>query len=62
MVKPEINSAADLKGKVLASPQLGGTQDVALRAWLLDQGFKTNTDGSGDVNSETSFKCGAAAS
>jgi NitT/TauT family transport system substrate-binding protein len=50
VVKPEINSAADLKGKVLASPQLGGTQDVALRAWLLDQGFKTNTDGSGDVN------------
>ncbi|MCW3765112.1 ABC transporter substrate-binding protein [Paenarthrobacter ureafaciens] len=50
VVKPEINSAADLKGKVLASPQLGGTQDVALRAWLLEQGFKTNTDGSGDVN------------
>ncbi|MFE4196570.1 ABC transporter substrate-binding protein [Paenarthrobacter sp. NPDC056912] len=50
VVKPEINSAADLKGKVLATPQLGGTQDVALRAWLGDQGFKTNTDGSGDVN------------
>ncbi|QQQ61617.1 ABC transporter substrate-binding protein [Paenarthrobacter ureafaciens] len=50
VVKPKINSAADLKGKILASPQLGGTQDVALRAWLLDQGFKTNTDGSGDVN------------
>ncbi|MFW0773250.1 ABC transporter substrate-binding protein [Paenarthrobacter nitroguajacolicus] len=50
VVKPEINSAADLKGKILSSPQLGGTQDVALRAWLGDQGFKTNTDGSGDVN------------
>ncbi|WP_309074016.1 ABC transporter substrate-binding protein [Paenarthrobacter sp.] len=50
VVKPEFNSAADLKGKVLSSPQLGGTQDVALRAWLGDQGFKTNTDGSGDVN------------
>jgi NitT/TauT family transport system substrate-binding protein len=49
VVKPEINSAADLKGKTLASPQLGGTQDVALRAWLADQGFKTNVDGSGDV-------------
>ena len=49
MVKPEINSAADLKGKTLASPQLGGTQDVALRAWLGKQGYKTNTDGSGDV-------------
>lgn len=49
VVKPEINSAADLKGKTLASPQLGGTQDVALRAWLTSQGFKTNMDGSGDV-------------
>jgi NitT/TauT family transport system substrate-binding protein len=49
VVKPEINSAADLKGKTLASPQLGGTQDVALRAWLTAQGYKTNTDGSGDV-------------
>ncbi|WP_254678648.1 ABC transporter substrate-binding protein [Arthrobacter sp. 24S4-2] len=49
VVKPEIGSAADLKGKTLASPQLGGTQDVALRAWLAGQGYKTNTDGSGDV-------------
>jgi NitT/TauT family transport system substrate-binding protein len=49
VVKPGISSAADLKGKTLASPQLGGTQDVALRAWLAKQGYKTNTDGSGDV-------------
>lgn len=49
VVKPEINSAADLKGKTIASPQLGGTQDVALRAWLADQGYKTNVDGSGEV-------------
>ncbi|WP_245953387.1 ABC transporter substrate-binding protein, partial [Arthrobacter silvisoli] len=31
VVKPGITSAAGLKGKTLASPQLGGTQDVALR-------------------------------
>ncbi|UKA54630.1 ABC transporter substrate-binding protein [Arthrobacter sp. FW305-BF8] len=49
VVKPEITTAADLKGKTLASPQLGGTQDVALRAWLGKQGYKTNTDGGGDV-------------
>jgi NitT/TauT family transport system substrate-binding protein len=49
VVKPEITSAADLRGKTLASPQLGGTQDVALRAWLASQGYKTNVDGSGDV-------------
>ncbi|WP_426299353.1 ABC transporter substrate-binding protein [Arthrobacter sp. R-11] len=50
VVKPGIKTAAELKGKTLASPQLGGTQDVALRAWLLKQGYKTSTDGSGDVN------------
>ncbi|WP_457964827.1 ABC transporter substrate-binding protein [Arthrobacter sp. D1-29] len=49
VVRPEITSAADLKGKTLASPQLGGTQDVALRAWLGTQGYQTNVDGSGDV-------------
>ena len=49
VVQPEITSAADLKGKTLSTPQLGGTQDVALRAWLRPQGYKTNTDGSGDV-------------
>jgi NitT/TauT family transport system substrate-binding protein len=49
VVKPEIRTAADLKGKTLASPQLGGTQDVALRAWLGKQGYKTSPDGGGDV-------------
>lgn len=49
VVKPSIGSAADLKGKVLATPQLGGTQDVALRAWLAKQGYKTDPNGGGDV-------------
>ena len=49
VVKPGITSAADLRGKTLATPQLGGTQDVALRAWLTKQGYKTGVDGSGDV-------------
>ena len=34
VVKPGIASAAALAGKVVATPQLGNTQDVALRAWL----------------------------
>jgi NitT/TauT family transport system substrate-binding protein len=50
IVKPEINSAADLEGKVVASPQLGNTQDVALRTWLADQGLSTDTTGGGDVS------------
>jgi NitT/TauT family transport system substrate-binding protein len=51
MVRPAagINSAADLKGKTLATPQLGNTQDVALRAYLLDNGIHTDPQGSGDA-------------
>ena len=30
------------KGKTLATPQLGNTQDVALRAWLAEQGLKNS--------------------
>ena len=49
VVKPTINAAADLRGKKVASPQLGGTQDVALRSWLLSNGLKTDKAGGGDV-------------
>lgn len=49
VVQPGITSAADLRGKTLSTPQLGGTQDVALRAWLRKEGFQTTPDGSGDV-------------
>jgi len=41
VVNPErIKSPADFKGKKVATPQLGNTQDVACRAWLAAQGFK----------------------
>jgi NitT/TauT family transport system substrate-binding protein len=33
-VKPGINSPDQLKGKTIATPQLGNTQDVALKKWL----------------------------
>ncbi|MEU5880216.1 ABC transporter substrate-binding protein [Spirillospora sp. NPDC047279] len=49
VVKPGINSAADLKGKKIATPQKGNTQDVALRHWLQKQGLKTDLAGGGDV-------------
>ena len=49
VVKPNINSVSDLKGKKIASPQLGNTQDVALRAWLKEQGLSTSITGGGDV-------------
>jgi NitT/TauT family transport system substrate-binding protein len=50
VVKPSITSPADLKGKKIATPQLGNTQDVALRAYLKSQGFKVDTSGGGDVS------------
>ncbi|WP_309115039.1 ABC transporter substrate-binding protein [Saccharothrix sp.] len=37
VVKPEIASVNDLKGKVVTTPQLGNTQDIALKKWLSDQ-------------------------
>src|SRR5262245_39844447 len=50
VVKPDINSPEDLKGKVLATPSLGNTQDVALRAYLKDNGLSADTSGGGDVS------------
>ncbi len=49
VTKKEIDSADDLEGKTLATPQLGNTQDVALRAWLKSEGLVTDTAGGGDV-------------
>jgi NitT/TauT family transport system substrate-binding protein len=43
-----IQKPADFHGKKVASPQMGNTQDVALRAWLKANGMKT-TDKGGDV-------------
>jgi NitT/TauT family transport system substrate-binding protein len=47
VVRPAANikSAADLPGKKLASPQLGNTQDVALRGYLVENGLKTTEQG-----------------
>jgi sulfonate transport system substrate-binding protein len=50
VVKSGIKGAKDLKGKKVASPQLGNTQDVALRTWLKKKGLKTTTAGGGDVS------------
>jgi NitT/TauT family transport system substrate-binding protein len=43
-----IRKPEDFHGKKVASPQLGNTQDVALRAWLQAHGLKTRDKG-GDV-------------
>ena len=43
-----IKSVNDLGGKKFASPQLGNTQDVSLRKYLVDNGFNT-VDNGGNV-------------
>jgi NitT/TauT family transport system substrate-binding protein len=50
VVRSGIDSPADLRGTRLATPQLGNTQDIALRAWLANQGYHTDLQGTGDVS------------
>ncbi|MFI7499708.1 aliphatic sulfonate ABC transporter substrate-binding protein [Streptomyces sp. NPDC049687] len=51
VVNPKkIKSLADVKGKKIATPQLGNTQDVAFLNWVADQGWKVDAQsGKGDV-------------
>ncbi|MBU1865204.1 MAG: ABC transporter substrate-binding protein, partial [Actinobacteria bacterium] len=50
VVAPQIQSIADLRGTTISTPALGNTQDVALRAWLAEQGFEASLEGGGDVS------------
>jgi NitT/TauT family transport system substrate-binding protein len=50
VVREGIDSPEDLAGTTLASPALGNTQDVALRAWLADEDYETDVTGGGDVS------------
>ncbi|MFD8674545.1 aliphatic sulfonate ABC transporter substrate-binding protein [Streptomyces seoulensis] len=51
VVNPEkIKSLKDVKGKRIATPQLGNTQDVAFLNWAAEQGYKVDAQsGKGDV-------------
>lgn len=44
-----LRTPADFRGKRIATPQLGNTQDVACRAWLAEAGLAVTITG-GDVN------------
>jgi NitT/TauT family transport system substrate-binding protein len=50
VVRPgvDVGEGADLAGKRFATPQLGNTQDVALKHWLLGRGHRSEDQG-GDV-------------
>ncbi|WP_030861319.1 aliphatic sulfonate ABC transporter substrate-binding protein [Streptomyces sp. NRRL S-37] len=51
VVNPDtITSLKDVKGKRIATPQLGNTQDVAFLNWAAEQGWKVDAQsGKGDV-------------
>jgi NitT/TauT family transport system substrate-binding protein len=49
VVRPTVATASQLRGTTLSSPQLGNTQDVALRYWLKNQGLSSSPNGGGDV-------------
>jgi NitT/TauT family transport system substrate-binding protein len=47
VVQPDsgLKNPADFRGKTIATPQLGNTQDIACRAWLADGGLKITQTG-----------------
>jgi len=49
VVRPGI-TVDGLSGTKIATPQLGNTQDVALRAWLKERGYRADEFGAGDVS------------
>ncbi|AVZ76000.1 sulfate ABC transporter substrate-binding protein [Streptomyces lunaelactis] len=47
----KIKTLDDLKGKKIATPQLGNTQDVAFLNWISEKGWKVDAEsGKGDVS------------
>lgn len=50
VVQPEISSIQDLRGKIVATPSVGNTQDIAARYYFKTKGFETDIDGGGDVS------------
>lgn len=47
VVRPDdpIKQPTDFRGKTIATPQLGNTQDISCRAWLKAQGFQVTQTG-----------------
>ncbi|MBE2997760.1 ABC transporter substrate-binding protein [Nocardiopsis sp. HNM0947] len=50
VVDEGIEEVEDLPGSTLSTPQLGNTQDVALRWFARDQGWDVDTEGGGDLS------------
>ncbi|HJQ47863.1 MAG TPA: ABC transporter substrate-binding protein [Amycolatopsis sp.] len=62
VVQPDINTAQELQGKIVADPQAGNTQDVALKKWIADQKLTgVNVQNSDNAVTLTQFKQKAVA-
>jgi len=57
---PDIATPEDLVGKTVVTPQLGNTQDVSLKKWLVDKGLKDEVQVTNRENAQTldAFKKG----
>jgi NitT/TauT family transport system substrate-binding protein len=53
VVKPDIKTPADLAGKTVVTPQLGNTQDVALKKWLADNDLTGKVEVTNMENAQT---------
>jgi len=49
VVSADVAGEDDLAGRTFATPDFGGTQDVALRTWLADHGYTAGGDGDRSV-------------
>lgn len=49
VVSSGVGGADDLAGRTLATPDFGGTQDVALRVWLAEHGYTVDGGGESSV-------------
>jgi len=55
-----LKAPADFKGKKIATPQLGNTQDISCRAWLTSGGLRItqlggDRAGAADAKSRSAF-------
>jgi NitT/TauT family transport system substrate-binding protein len=53
VVSPDITEPADLAGKTVVTPQLGNTQDVALKKWLSDKDLTDRVEVTNMENAQT---------
>lgn len=61
IVQPGIDDPAGLGGKKVATPQLGNTQDVALKTWLADQRLEVSVVNQDNSQTLETFRSGEIA-